>query len=1603
MVGRAAYVCVMLVCFISSIVTPLGWSQTTTGLPPFSTVDLSLYDDVKINDGAVLLTLHVRNKPGLIPFDYSLNINSAVGISGVYPVISTQQWTPQTSVGFSGGESGGFQTHTSLSCSKGTTTQFTNYEIIDGQATVHRVNNMQWDTLGCYAQRLSGVTTDGSGLSVSVDSSGSNPHIMDRNGDVSTPTTFTDSNGNTLSFASACSPASCPFSGYTLTNTYTDTTLETAITETQTWTLISGSTIPVLTADEHSWTDAAGHTQAYTVNYSPYTHVTHWGCYLPADNTSATWYMPSSISAPDGTYTISYEATTGGTTGRIAQVTFPSGAAVQYTYTGGNNGLTCEAQTTSSVYYDIMVPVLTRTLIDTNGTKHVWKYDTTVTNNETVVTDPAGNDTVYWFYTNSSSTSVRKSIYETQRQIYQGSWKTGTLLKTILTCYNGNTTSCASPSTAVGAPITEKDVYTTYGGMMQSAHLETTYDGYGNLTEATQYDFNGSLISDRTLTYGSYSGGSCSAIANIRNRVCSDTTKGASGAVVQQTNNTYDSLGNLTASNRLTSGSTYLTTGNTYNANGSVNVVTDVNGAQTSYGNYVCNGNFPTTVSEPLGLSRSMTWDCNGGVVTSTSDENSQKTTIAYVNSSTGLADFLYRPASVTDPLLNVTTYKYSPTTFESAMNFNGSLSTVDTLSTTDGFGHTVLAQTRQAQGSSTFDTIQYKYDADFRSSSVTMPCQASAGQGCPSAATTNTTYDGASRPLQVTDGGGGYTSYAYTDNDVLVTVGPAPSGENTKKRQFEYDGGGRLTSVCELTSAANGGGTCAQTSTQTGYWAKYSYDALNDLVSVSQNAQSSNPQGRTFVYDGLTRLTSETNPENGTTTYTYDSYPSGTCGGWTSEPGDLMLRTNNDGSQVCYVHDALHRVTDTGTSAATGNVCRRFRYDTASNAVQAEPTGFTTAGSNLAGQVVEAETDSCTAYPPTSATMITDEWFMYSARGENTDLFESTPNSSGYYHTTAGYFGNGVINSLGGVPGLSSWTFGTDGEGRMSSAKYGTTTFVSGTTYYPSVSQTTVSFGTGDSDVYGYDANTGRMNQFRFTVGSTPESFTGVPAWNPNWTLGSLAITDQFKTANQNCTYVHDDLSRIKSVNCVNGSTNVWNQTFTYDAFGNISKSGTSAFAASYLLANGNTNNQEQTVGSCAPTYDGRGNLTKDCTFSTPATYTWDIYGNPTSLKGVNLTYDALDREVQVGTTAEIIYSPLGKLGIMNGQAAATIRIPLPGGSTAELIGPTAGINHILHPDWLGSVRISSLFHDRSEQYDIAYGPFGESYDGTSGDLDFTGSLQDTLSGLYDFSYRYYNPVQGRWISADPSALSSVDPTNPQSWNRYAYVLNNPLGAVDPLGLDCVRLNGDGSTTVFTDAQDDCAGDNGYYFEGTVSTAYADANQNVVASVDGQQQCQGDSGCAIYNNLTSVTVNGGSAPLVGTLLSSIGSVLPSPQLLQQLAQGPPPMLQIGKPHLSASRAKALCFLAAQLGNNGFNSEGFHAPNPGTSLFPAQGQNKWNNLQQVVPSSSEPSVSVNPNGAESGEPAEGVALLGYIAEVGKTYTECIETYEALVRSGSIGQ
>ncbi len=88
----------------------------------------------------------------------------------------------------------------------------------------------------------------------------------------------------------------------------------------------------------------------------------------------------------------------------------------------------------------------------------------------------------------------------------------------------------------------------------------------------------------------------------------------------------------------------------------------------------------------------------------------------------------------------------------------------------------------------------------------------------------------------------------------------------------------------------------------------------------------------------------------------------------------------------------------------------------------------------------------------------------------------------------------------------------------------------------------------------------------------------------------------------------------------------------------------------------------------------------------------------------------------------------------------------------------------------------------------DEAYAPFGEQYANTGTTTMFTGQWNMVQTDYEDFLFRKYHFVQGRWVSPDPAGLKAAHLKNPQSWNQYAYVMNNPLAWVDPQGLeDCL------------------------------------------------------------------------------------------------------------------------------------------------------------------------------------------------------------------------
>ena len=1476
-----------------------GSGQVMTGLPPFASMTPSTFDTVNDANLNVFFAIPVVAKAGVgMPFQYSLAYNNSVWVE--YTSSGTAGWTPNGNWGWGAGSSANAGTMgyrlTQGSCyyplnQNGRWYYWNVYNYTayyDPNGTPHIFNHIvsSWTSAipcgsGAPPRTYTGTVTDGSGYTITVTANPdasvyppSGQWIYIALGLQAPSGSIHDTNGNEVVISTT--------SG---TTTYTDTLGATALTVAAP----GGGNNSTFT-----YTGPNGNA-AYTMKYSSYTVKTNFGCSGIPEYGPTAQYLVSEIDLPDHVanptdkYIFTYETTPGYSpyvTGRIASVTLPTGGTISYVYSGGSNGITCQDTSTAT---------LTRTTPD--GT---WVYAHTESPPTwtTTITDPNSNDTVITFYGDYGG-----DAYETERKVYEGS---STLEETVDTCYNGSSIPCLS--TTVSLPITNRKVEVTLPGLSPS-ETSITYNSYGLPTETDEYTYGPTLLRKTVPTYT----GCGVTNSHVLDRPCSMTVENPSGGAVASTTYSYDANGNLL---NTTSGG--LTKHYTHNSNGAVATTTDVNGTNTtySYGSASCNGAFPTSIAPPVGPTLTLNWNCNGGVMTSINDTNG---TTSY-----GYTGPFWRVTSITDPTNAVTNIAYSPTTVERTLNF-GSNSTVDILTNLDGLGRVSMTQRRQSQTSGTYDSVETVYDSVGRPFKVSPPYSAGAGLGYGGSVWNQTTYDVLNRPTSVTDAGGGSVAFSYSANDVLRTVNPAPSGENPKRAQYQYDALGRLQSVCEITGAS-GSGACTQNTAATGFFTSYGYDALNDLQTVSQSGQT-----RTYNYDSLGRLTSEANPETGTTTYTYDTVSSGNCGAVSA--GDLVMKLDAAGNGTCYTYDPLHRRKSMGQSynsspnaSVTPDKC--FIYDSAT----VNGVAMSYAGGRLAEAYTVAQNTGC------NAAKITDEGFSYSKRGEVAGVLESTPHSSGYYGVGATYWANGLVDVLTG-PALPTMTYTPDGEGRVNTvgASSGQNP-VSSTSYNVFGLPTAVTLGSGDSDTYSYDPNTGRMDQYDFTVNGL--SVIGNLAWNANGSLANLAITDPYNSANnQSCAYTHDDLARISSVNCggdplvnpdvENGNTgwnlgnnfsivnnpanaqagnwylsvsstvdswavnsvptgpnwipvtpgeviniggwiervggtgsldwsceivdanhnlvawcnpaalwdgsggtawqfysaqttipanaayvqffaevhccgesnntlttgyfdsaffegaSLWSQTFSNDAFSNLSKSGTITFQPGFNSATNRAN-----TGS----YDANGNLTGDGV----NTYSWDADGNVVNVSSnyvgnVGLTFDALDRIAERninGSYTQYVYGTTGsRLAITSGQTLAYAVVPLAGGTTA--VYNASGLAYYRHGDWQGSSRLTSLPSGASRvSYDGAYAPYGESY-AEMGSLDhqFTGKNQDIVPGgpyqLYDFPAREYHPTWGRWVSPDPAGLGAVDPSNPQSWNRYAYVTNNPLALTDPLGLD--------------------------------------------------------------------------------------------------------------------------------------------------------------------------------------------------------------------------
>jgi RHS repeat-associated protein len=204
-----------------------------------------------------------------------------------------------------------------------------------------------------------------------------------------------------------------------------------------------------------------------------------------------------------------------------------------------------------------------------------------------------------------------------------------------------------------------------------------------------------------------------------------------------------------------------------------------------------------------------------------------------------------------------------------------------------------------------------------------------------------------------------------------------------------------------------------------------------------------------------------------------------------------------------------------------------------------------------------------------------------------------------------------------------------------------------------------------------------------------------------------------------------------------------------------------------------------------------------------------YDLAGSQMVVGSYHLTYDAENRQTKVEDQGTLSNGSTFYQYDGNGQRVAKARdtgltiyvYDAFGKLTSEYtnfpMGAQPCTTCYLSQDHLGNTRlVTDEAGNTVARHD--YRPFGEElvagdgfrgaewgkYDGVT--QKFTGQEHDGETQFDFFHARYLSGAQQRFMSADPGN-AGANIFDPQSWNAYSYVGNNPLARVDPTGMSFV------------------------------------------------------------------------------------------------------------------------------------------------------------------------------------------------------------------------
>ncbi|MFE2346063.1 DUF6531 domain-containing protein [Kitasatospora cineracea] len=464
--------------------------------------------------------------------------------------------------------------------------------------------------------------------------------------------------------------------------------------------------------------------------------------------------------------------------------------------------------------------------------------------------------------------------------------------------------------------------------------------------------------------------------------------------------------------------------------------VTDLRGKTTTFG-YDATSGLLTTVTDPLGKSRTTNVYDSSGRVTSQTDSRGFTTTFAYDAANPGTT-------YVTNPDGGIWTLKYTDGVISWQSDPYGKV-------TSYGYDQNL---NRNSLTDANGKTATFTHDANGNVLTSTSPA--------PTAAVDTWTYDSLNRVATHKDARNNTTTYSYnTLNQVTQTTDPAGG-----KTSYTYNPLGLLATV----TSPRGGVTT------------YAYDSGSNRSSVTT------PLGEktTFGYDAAGRVTSKTDPRGNTTGATPSAYTTT----YTYDPSGLLTSAKDPlGNTTSYTYDADGQLST--TTDPLGHVTT-YGYDSEGN----RTTVTDAAGKTWTSTFDWAGDNTSTTDPLGNKTTST-----YDKNKRQTTVVSARGNASGAnpatYTTTFGYDANGNRTSITGPTGavatvaydeVNRPVTATDPLGRKTTSTYNATNQVltvtdptaATTTYtYDSLGRrATVTDSLGKTTTDRYDASSNRVSQ---------------------------------------------------------------------------------------------------------------------------------------------------------------------------------------------------------------------------------------------------------------------------------------------------------------------------------------------------------------------------------------------------------------------------------------------------------------------------------------------------------------------------------------------